>query len=335
MKRRMRHVPLALAALALIAVARDAAAHSLDPALLDVREGADGTTLVTWKTSAQRIPGSRTEPVLPPSCRTVRSPEITDEGARITVRWTVDCRPGGLVGQQIGVDGLGLAKIDALVRVILADGRLVRGVVRARDPFLTIPERPRRFDVLRDYIRLGVEHILGGPDHLLFVFGLLLLVITPRLLVRTVTAFTIGHSLTLTAAVFDLVRVPPALAELLISISVLVLAVELARDATQPTLMRRKPWAMAAVFGLLHGLGFAGGLRAIGLPGSDIPVALFAFNVGVEIGQISFIAVVLALRWGLEHVPARWPRWAAWVPVYSIGILAAFWCFERTAALMQ
>jgi len=200
---------------------------------------------------------------------------------------------------------------------------------------ITVPARPSRLAVLRDYVRLGVEHILTGPDHLLFVFGLLLLVGTPRLLIATATAFTLGHSLTLTAAVLDIVRVPSGPAELMIALTVFVLACELARDAVRPTLMRQFPWAMAGVFGLLHGLGFAGALREVGLPDGDIPLALFSFNVGVEVGQIAFIVVVLALRAGLRRLPARWPRWAEWVPVYGMGTLAAFWCFQRAAALVR
>lgn len=331
MKRSVRRLVL----LGTIAIARTVAAHALDPALLEVRELSDGTAAVTWKSSALRVAGARPEPVLPASCRAVHPPATSDEGANVVVRWTVDCHPGGLVGQQLGVRGLGLARIDALVRVALADGRLVRGVVRAREPLLTVPARPSRFTVLRDYARLGVEHILTGPDHLLFVFGLLLLVATPRLLVATATAFTVGHSLTLTAAVLDVVHVASGPAELLIAISVLVLAVELARDTARPTAMRRFPWVMAGLFGLLHGLGFAGALRAVGLPDGEIPLALFAFNVGVEVGHILFIAAVLVLRAGVARIPARWPCWAQRVPVYGMGTLAAFWCFQRAAALVQ
>jgi hydrogenase/urease accessory protein HupE len=312
-----------------------AAAHALDPALLDLRELPDGTTSVAWRSSALRLAGARPMPVLPPTCRPVQPVETTEDGASVVMRWTVDCRPDGLVGRQLGVEGLGPARIDALVRVALADGRVVRAVARAREPMITVPARPSRLAVLRDYVRLGVEHILTGPDHLLFVFGLLLLVGTPRLLIATATAFTLGHSLTLTAAVLDIVRVPSGPAELMIALTVFVLACELARDAVRPTLMRQFPWAMAGVFGLLHGLGFAGALREVGLPDGDIPLALFSFNVGVEVGQIAFIVVVLALRAGLRRLPARWPRWAEWVPVYGMGTLAAFWCFQRAAALVR
>jgi hydrogenase/urease accessory protein HupE len=326
--------PSALVLALVLASAARVGAHSLDPALLDVRERADGLVDVTWKTSATRVAGAEVEPVLPPRCRTLAPPAATETDASVTVRWTVDCRPDGLVGQRIGARGLGAARTDALVRVELADGRLVRGVVGERTPFITISEHPRRWDVARDYLALGVRHILTGADHLLFVFGLLLLVGTPRRLLATITAFTAGHSVTLTAAVLGLVRVPAAPTELLIALSVFLLAAELARGPGAPSAMRRRPWLMALSFGLLHGLGFAGALRALGLPEGDIPLALVSFNAGVESGQVLFIAAVLAVRLAIDRLPAHRPSWIGWLPLYTMGSLAAFWCFERAAALL-
>jgi hydrogenase/urease accessory protein HupE len=309
----------------------EAGAHALDPALLDIRESVDGHAEVTWKTPALRVPGTSMRPLLPPRCRELTPPVASEEATSITARWTVDCGPGGLVGQRLGVEGLGSSKTDALVRIVLADGRVVQRVVRPREPFLTVPERPRALDVFHDYLAFGVEHILGGPDHLLFVFGLLLLVPTRRLLVQTVTAFTAGHSVTLSIAVLGIANVPPRPAELAIALTVLVLAMELARAAPSPTLMRRFPWVMALVFGLIHGLGFAGALREVGLPAGEIPMALFSFNVGIEVGQLMFVWV----GWGFGRLRWRRPAWTVWVPVYTMGSLAAFWCFERAAALLR
>jgi len=162
-----------------------------------------------------------------------------------------------------------------------------------------------------NYAALGVEHILTGPDHLLFVLGLVLLVAGTRRLLATVTAFTVGHSVTLSLAVLGFARVPPGPTEVLIALSVYALAVELARDARRPTLMRRLPWLVAAGFGLLHGLGFAGALRQAGLPAGDVPLALAAFNAGVELGQLLFIAAVLVVRRAVRLAPAPLPRWGA------------------------
>jgi len=253
----------------------------------------------------------------------------------VSLRWTVDCGPQGLVGRDVAVEGLGPVRIDVLVRIALPDGRVVNRVLRADDPRLTVPARASRPAVVASYGRLGITHILSGPDHLLFVLGLLLLVPRARPLLKTITAFTLGHSITLSLVALDVVRVPSAPVELLIAVSVLVLAVELARDASlAPDPLRRNPWWMACVFGLLHGMGFAGALAEVGLPQAEIPLALFAFNVGIEIGQIVFVAVagaaLVALRPRLADASAAWLR----APAYGIGTCAAFWCFERAAVLL-
>jgi hydrogenase/urease accessory protein HupE len=313
-----------------------ALAHPLAPALLEVTELAPGQAEVRFKISALQAPGSMPVALLPPHCRELTAPATTVEDEALIRRWTVDCGPGGLVGQRFGVDGLGVARIDALVRVGLADGRVVRGVVRADDPWFTVPERQSTAAIVRSYAAIGVEHILGGLDHLLFVAGLLMLVRSRRLLIETVTAFTVGHSLTLALAVLDLVRVPSAPIELAIALSVFWLAVELARDeAARPTIVQRRPYIMAGLFGLLHGLGFASALQEVGLPPGDVPLALFAFNLGIELGQLAFIAVWLAVAAVLHRLPFTWPRWARQVPLYTMGSLAAFWCFERAAALLR
>ena len=233
------------------------------------------------------------------------------------------------------MDGLATGKTDALVRIMLADGRVVQGVLRAGEPRLAIPVRARRVDVLRSYAKLGIEHILTGPDHLLFVFGLLLLVASPGLLVRTITAFTAGHSVTLSLAALGLARLPSRPIEVGIAVSVFLLAVELSRDPRPtPTLMRRAPWAIAGLFGLLHGLGFAGALAEVGLPDGEIPTALFAFNVGIEIGQLCFVGIVLAAGVAVASIVTRRIPAARWIPVYAMGSLSALWCIERTLALV-
>ena len=325
---------LMAAVLALGPFRGSAAAHALSPALLEIEELAGERVAVAWKISVFQPTGAALEPVLPPDCIAETPPADTAATDRITTPWTAHC-PGGLVGREVGVDGLATGKTDALVRIMLADRRVVQGVLRAGEPRLAIPVRARRVDVLRSYAKLGIEHILTGPDHLLFVFGLLLLVASPGLLVRTITAFTAGHSVTLSLAALGLARLPSRPIEVGIAASVFLLAVELSRDPRPtPTLMRRAPWAIAGLFGLLHGLGFAGALAEVGLPDGEIPTALFAFNVGIEIGQLCFVGVVLAAGAAVASIVTRRIPAARWIPVYAMGSLSALWCIERTLALV-
>jgi hydrogenase/urease accessory protein HupE len=274
--------------------------------------------------------------VLPAHCTSVGLPRREAGAGSITSRWAIDCGDEGLVGAQLGVADLEEARISALLRLELADGRTFRRVLRADAPVTTVPERESAGEVLRSYGALGVEHILTGLDHLLFVLGLLLLVGIGRRLLATVTAFTVGHSATLSLAALGIVNLPIGAIELGIAFSIFVLALELGRGSEcPPSLLRRRPWGMAFVFGLLHGLGFAGALAGVGLPQADIPLALFSFNVGIELGQLAFILAMLGLASMLRRPLRALPAWAEQVPVYTLGAFAAFWCYERAAALLS
>ena len=310
------------------------AAHPLAPALLELRETGGGRADVTWKTSRLLPRGVHLRPLLPEACHSISEPTAREEARSVTLHWSVDCGDGGLVGGRVFVEGLPRAKIEVLARIALYDGRVVNKILRAREPGLTIPPRQARSRVLADYLTLGVEHILTGPDHLLFVFALLLVVGGARRLVKTITAFTLGHSLTVTLVVLGIATVPAGAAELLIAGSILMLAVESARlTSARPGPMRRSPWLVAVAFGLLHGMGFASALTRVGLPPEEIPLALVAFNLGIELGQLIFLAIVLDTRRLLRLQPVRVPWWLARAPSYAIGSLAAFWCLERGAAL--
>jgi hydrogenase/urease accessory protein HupE len=322
-------------ALVLLLVAAGAGAHPLAPCLLELRAGADGRVAVGWKTPLVMPRGAALEPVLPARCRPLDAPVTTAADGGVWTRWTVDCGPDGIVGEEVGIAGPGSIALAAVVRVVLADGRVVQGVVSPARPRLTVPAAPSVAGVLRDYARLGVVHILAGPDHLLFVFGLVLLAGGGRRLLGTVTAFTLGHSVTLSLAALGVVDFPSRVIEMLIAASVLALAVELARRPAVPTAMRRRPWAMAAAFGLLHGLGFASALREAGLPDGEIPLALFSFNLGIELGQLAFVTLVLVARRAAGGWPARLPRWAHDGPVYVMGSLAGYWWLERALALVS
>jgi len=326
----------ALAATTLVAAAggetRGAHAHGLEPALLALQETSPGTFDVTWRSSKLRLPGATVAPRLPEHCQSISSAQAVDHGDRLDLRWTVDCGVAGLAGETVGVDGLEVARITALLSIARHEGSTIRQVLNARAPALVVPAAPSRRDVLRGYAELGVAHILGGPDHLLLVLGLLLLVPTTRLLLQTVTAFTLGHSITLTAAVLGVASVPSRPVEVLIAVSVLVLAVELARGDDARTRFRRAPWLVALAFGLLHGFGFAGALAETGLPPGEAPLALLSFNVGIELGQLVFVLVLLGVaRIAAHRLPQGGADGVRHAVVYAMGILAAFWCLERAA----
>lgn len=311
-----------------------ARAHVFAPALLELREL--GTELdrqivsVRWKQPRARAAGSLLEPVLPADCA-ASPPQSAIEGTGLVSSWTLRC-PGPLVGQSIAIEGIAGSGADVLLRIALLDGRTLTQILKADRPEFLVPEQQTTLSVAVDYTLVGIEHILSGWDHLLFVLGLVLLVGWGRKLLWTVTAFTLGHSVTLALAVLGFVEFPPQPIEALIALSIYLLAVELARrHRHRKTLMDRMPWIVAGGFGLLHGLGFAGALQQVGLPQGEIPLALFAFNVGIELGQLAFVALVLLAWVGVRAMPLLWPAWAKAVPAYAIGSLAAYWFLERAA----
>ena len=313
-----------------------ASAHPLDPALLEIWESAGSTVNVLWRVPASQPADTPVRPVLPDGCASLSTPRVSQAGARVTARWRMRCATPSLIGERIEIGGLRERRTDALVRIHLSDGRLIRTVLRGDAPFLAVPDRVNSLDIVRDYLALGFEHILVGLDHLLFVLGLTLLVHGRQRLLWTITAFTVGHSVTLSLAVLGYVHVPPAPVEALIALSIFAVAVEITREAQGcSTGLWRFPWAMALVFGFLHGLGFAGALAQLGLPADEIPVALFSFNVGIELGQILFVGLVLAGRAVLRRLPVPWPKTSELIPAYAIGSLAALWIFERVYLIVR
>jgi hydrogenase/urease accessory protein HupE len=323
-----------LLALSVLAGAAPAMAHQFAPALLEIEELSAEEAAVRWKQPAVRVQGSQLRPVLPVECEGIGDPEVRKEGTGIRARWKIRC-PGGLAGKSVGVEGIAGSQADVLLRVTLRDGRRIRHVLKAEAPSFAIDADGSRAGVFKDYAALGIEHILLGWDHLLFVLALVLLVGWGRSLVWTITSFTAGHSVTLALASLGVVYVPQAPIEAAIALSIYFLAVELTSARTgKRTLTQKSPWAVAAGFGLLHGLGFAGALAEVGLPTAEIPLALFSFNVGIELGQLAFVGAVLLAAAALRRVPVAWPRWTKAVPAYGIGTMAAFWFLERAVPLM-
>lgn len=308
-------------------------AHPLAPSLVELREGPAGTSELLLRTPLLRASGAELDVALEEGCRRIGAPSGVRDGSALVVRWAADCGSEGPAGAILRVEGLRATSTQALVRVVFADGRVVRRLLDAEGPELRIPEAQTRGAVAADYLVFGFGHLLTGFDHLAFVAGLCLLLGTWRRLLPAVTAFTLGHSITLCLVVLGLARVPPGPVELAIAGSVLLLACELARGPEAPPgLLTRHAFSLPFAFGLLHGLGFAGTLEQAGVPSQEIPLALLCFNFGIELGQLLVVALAMSLGWALVSVglPARIRE----LPVYAIGTLAAFWCFERTSALL-
>jgi hydrogenase/urease accessory protein HupE len=307
-----------------LGVPQSVRAHPFAPALLQLEEGPGDATSVSWKQPTVRVQGSRLRPVLPPACDGVGDPVVRQEGTGLRATWQIRCRDG-LAGKAVGVEGIASSQADVLLRITLRDGRKLRQVLTASAPSFEIRAGSGHAGVFRDYARLGVQHILTGWDHLLFILGLVLLVGWGGPLLWTAT---------LALASLGVVHVPQPPIEAAIALSIYVLAVELARrDAGIRTFTQRAPWLVAASFGLLHGLGFAGALSEVGLPSAEIPLALLSFNVGIELGQLAFIAGVLLVGAALRRLPIAWPRLATAAPAYATGGLAIYWFCERVAGL--
>jgi hydrogenase/urease accessory protein HupE len=310
--------------------------HALEPGYLELRLLDKELYAVVWKTPANKSRPMKISAVLPESCDARTPAESIWDGAAYVARWTTSCA-GGLEGGVIRIDGLDQTRTDVLVRFDFANGvnesrRLIPG-----DSSFTVPTIPSRLEVVRTYLVLGFQHILGGIDHLMFVLALLILVKGTGRLIVTVTAFTLAHSLTLAGATLGFVNVPGPPIEASIALSIMFVAAEIMRSRQGRTgLTERYPWVVAFTFGLLHGFGFAGALVQIGLPQTSIPIALLFFNVGVEIGQVFFIACVFAVmalaRQIARHMDVARLTWARAVPPYVIGSVAAFWTMQRLAA---
>jgi hypothetical protein len=315
----------------LLAMAPLAQAHRFAPSLLKLDETAPGQFNVMWKTPAQGVSDIPLQPVWPEGCAVdaVTPPRLEGTGKVVTAQLNCSGSPrSDLVGQTLAISGLGPNQASAMVMLQLRDGRHYQQVLNPEQPRFTVPAEPGSIKVLGDYSWLGMEHIWGGIDHLLFVFGLLLLVGGGSRLLWTITAFTVGHSITLSLVTLGYFDYPVALVEFAIALSVFVLAVELTRT-DDGGVLKRYPWWLAGGFGLLHGMGFAGALAEVGLPQGDLPLALLSFNVGIEVGQIAFILVVLALWWLLRGALSAWRHRLQPVPVYVLGSLSAMWCFQR------
>ncbi|WP_430682249.1 HupE/UreJ family protein [Mesorhizobium australafricanum] len=317
-----------------------AQAHDMRPAYLAITETGQDVYSILWKAPAMGEMRLAIYPRLPQDAVEIVAPEGVFLDDAYVERWTVR-DAGGFAGQTIAIDGVPAARTDVLVRIERLSGETSTTRLTADSPSFEVPAATGLAQVAASYFGLGVEHILGGIDHLLFILALILLVRGWRRIALTVTAFTVAHSITLAAATLGFVHVPGAPVEAAIALSIALVAVEIVNSASgRQNLTVRLPWLVAFAFGLLHGLGFAGALSKVGLPSHAIPLALLFFNVGVELGQLLFIGTVLGLLailsrlWMVFVIPkAPWSRaWPQLGAAYCIGGVASFWLIERVSA---
>ena len=319
LNKRLAAVPLAavMLAVSLLGSVPPAAGHEASMAVMVLREFGTGRYVGQWTMPPA---DERLRPIFPEHCE-----------------WTppeLNCGERGLTG-RLSFMGLGSKQSVAMIRVFPKDGAAQAYTVSVANPIVTVARDPGRdlnawLELADTYVNLGIDHILRGIDHLLFVLGLIWLVRSPWMLVRTITAFTVAHSLSLAAATFGWVGVPERPLNAAIALSIVFVGVEIVKlQRGQIGLTARYPWIVAFGFGLLHGLGFATALTTLGIPPTALPIALLFFNIGVEIGQLAFVAVVLALMWAHRQMQATLPRWGAVLPAYAIGSVAAFWFLVR------
>lgn len=312
-----------------------AQAHESRPAYLEINETAPGTFSVLWRTP---VLAGRPLPValkLPDNLKNLKEPITQELADSLVERRSVIAGPEGPAGARIEFPGLQLTITDVLVRIRRLDGRDTTTIIRPSQPWVEIAATPGKLAIVDNYVLHGIQHILFGVDHLLFVLGLLLIVKDRWMLIKTITAFTVAHSLTLAIATLGYASAPMLPLNAAIALSILFLGPEIVRSWRGETSFTiRHPWVVAFIFGLIHGFGFASALTSAGLPRKDLPLALLSFNVGVEFGQVAFVLLIVLLERSFRQLLIRWPRWVEALPGYAVGSLGAFWTIQRTAILL-
>lgn len=333
----MRLFARALFALAFLGAALSTWAHEVRPALVQITQKGPHQFDVLWKQPVNGDVALRLVPHLSGGALD-REPEVAAVLPSFALKvWrNVSDERTSLDGQTLSIIGLERSITDVMVSVTLLDGRTHQQVLNPRQTSTHLDLNAHAAPAASGFLKLGIEHILTGIDHLLFVFGLLLLVRKWKPLLGTITAFTVAHSVTLAATALGWIHVRSSVVEALVALSIVILAVELVRKALgQEGVTSRYPWLIAFAFGLLHGCAFAGALAEVGLPAEGIPLALFLFNVGVEIGQLLFIAAAAAAVFGITRLLREPPAWTRLIVPYAIGGFAAFWFIERFLLAVQ
>ncbi|MGA2053307.1 MAG: HupE/UreJ family protein, partial [Opitutales bacterium] len=302
---------------------------------LELQETSPGHYTVLWKTPFTAVGAGGFHPLFPPAVK-ITTPIVEEQSPGADLERYQIAVPGGLAGQTLALAGPTAVLADVLVRIVATDGSVQYLRLNPATPTAVVPASSGRWQTFAAFLRLGIEHILMGADHLLFVLGLLLIVPNRWMLVKTVTAFTLAHSITLAVATLGYASAPIPPLNAAIALSILFLGPEIIRYRRgQTSLTLRHPWIVAFVFGLLHGFGFASGLTTLGLTHAEIPFALVSFNIGVEIGQLVFIAIVFLLIRSWRTLLIRWPRWTELLPCYTVGSLGAYWTIQRTWIMLE
>lgn len=319
-----------------------AGAHALEPGFLEIRPLGGADWRVTWRKPQVQGQPMEIDASLPEGCSPRRADAPHFDGRAFVSGFVTTCS-GGLAGGTIAIEGLEAQRTDVLVRYTLEDGESPQSRRLTPDsPSFVVPPPQGVFSLAQSYFALGVDHILQGVDHLLFVLLLLLVIREVRPLVAAITAFTVAHSFSLAAAALGWIWVPAAPVEAIVALSIMILAAELLqREGEGLQLTRRFPWAVAFAFGLLHGLGFARALLEVGLPEGEVPLALLAFNLGVEAGQLLFVFVCVAAGLAIARLypelraRALAPRGPVLrLAAYAVGTLSAYWVVERVAGFI-
>jgi len=333
--RRYSYIPVWIAFFALL-LPISSAAHESSPISLDINEMAPGRYQVIWNVPFYN---GRPLPVglsLPLSWQNVLDPTEQMLPSSVAQRRIILLGEEGLNGSRIGFPGLEGTPTNVFVRVSRLDGTRAITIGRPSKPWAVLRGERSFLETLSEYVSLGFNHILQGIDHLLFVMGLLIIVQGRMMLLRTITSFTIAHSVTLGIATLGYASAPIPPLNAAIALSILFLGPEICRTwRGETSLTIRFPWIVAFAFGLLHGFGFASGLSTTGMPRAELPWALLWFNVGVETGQLCFVALILLIKQAFARLEMEWPVWVERIPGYGIGVCGAYWTIQRTAVLIQ
>jgi hydrogenase/urease accessory protein HupE len=309
-------------------------AHELQPSSMELRQLTSERFEVIWRAPVYYGKPHPARLQLPDTWQTVGEPTVRQWPDSAMHRHLVDVPGGVLDGAVIRFIGLESTITDVFARFVWLDGSETTAIARPSQPWIEVIAQRSAWQVAWDYTVLGFHHILLGVDHLLFVLGLLIIVRGTAMLIKTITAFTVAHSITLALATLGLASIPGPPLNAAIALSILFLGPEMVRIwRGQTSFTIRHPWVVAFGFGLLHGFGFASGLSTVGMPKAEIPLALLMFNIGVEIGQLAFVALILLCRHAARTLEFRWPRQTELAPAYLIGSLGAYWTIQRTAMM--
>lgn len=318
-----------LLAICFLLICAPARADEMRPAYLEFTQASETQWQTFWKVPAKSGLGPQSEPILPNGC------EITGETIRevhnlaVLSKASVTCA-GSVLGKDIGVSNIKSSQTEIFVRVAPIGSAVQSLRLDIDKPIAQIKAKASKWQVAQSYFVIGVEHIVTGYDHLLFVCCLVLLLLNAWQIAKAATAFTIAHSITLIGTTFGLIGLPQRPVEALIALSIIFMAVEIIKkDAAKPRLSEQIPWVIAFIFGLVHGFGFAGALREIGLPEGEVGTALLTFNLGVEAGQLLIVSCLLVLLHLLNRFWARHFQIMVHSATYLIGITASYWFIER------